>query len=108
MLGNSREQVNAASKTAGRQSLDRSCDSHTRGSKAGRGRKEKGNHEDREDLKGASAFASSAWAAFGQQRCAHAEEAKALAFHASGEAFFEVFEVFVVRFFCQCLDRTRS
>ena len=31
---------------------------------------------------------------------------KALAFHASGEAFFEVFEVFVVRFYCPCLNRS--
>ena len=59
------------------------CDSNSRGTKAGRGRKEKVNHEDLKDLKGASAFASSA----------------------SGEDFFEVFEVFVVRFSCQCLNR---
>ena len=58
------------------------CDSD-RGSKTGRGRKEKVNHEDLKDLKGASAFA----------------------FNASGEDFFEVFEVFVVRFYCQCLNR---
>ncbi len=55
----------------------RLCDSDSRGSKAGRGRKEKANHED----------------------------LKALAFHASGEDFFEVFEVFEVRFYCQCLNR---
>jgi hypothetical protein len=57
---------------------------------------EKVNHE---YLKGASAFSSSAWA----QRCAHAEEEKALAFNTSGENFFEVF---VVRFYCQCLNRS--
>jgi hypothetical protein len=43
------------------------------------------------------------------QRCwpkaAHAEEAKALAFNSFGRAFFEVFQVFVVRFYCQCLNR---
>jgi hypothetical protein len=54
----------------------------TGGSKAGRGRREKVNHKDLEDLKGASAFASSA----------------------SGE---DLFEVFVVRFYCQWLNRRR-
>ncbi len=57
------------------------CDSESKGGKAGRGRKEQANHE---DLKGASAFASSA----------------------SGEDFFEVLEVFVVGFYCQCLNRS--
>jgi hypothetical protein len=60
----------------------RLCDLDSRGSKAGRGRKEEVNHEDLEDLKGASSFASSA----------------------SGEDFFEVFEVFVVCFYFQCLN----
>jgi hypothetical protein len=73
----------AHSRHARQNSCKGDCDSDGRGSKAGRGRKEKGNHEDREDLKGASAFA----------------------FHASGEDFFEVFEVFVFRFFCLCLNR---
>jgi len=39
------------------------------------------NHEDLEDIKGASSFATSAWAA------------KAFAFNASGKDFFEVFVV---------------
>jgi hypothetical protein len=57
----------------------------TGGSKAGRGRREKVNHGDLEDLKGASAFASSA----------------------SGGDLLEVFGVFVVRFYCQWLNRRR-
>jgi len=86
-----------------------SCDSDSSSSTEGRDRREKPNHEDLDDLKGASAFASSASAAFGQHlcawRCADAEGVKALAFHSSGRAFFEVLEVSVVSFSGQCLNR---
>jgi hypothetical protein len=53
---------------------------------AGKGRRERTNHEDLKDLKETTAFA----------------------FHSSGRDFFEVFEVFVVRFSCHCLNDRSS